>query len=60
MYVHMPHGNKLFHVKQYSNDVAKNICVIFYLCDKEYSIKNIFLGSLAHAHLFICSHSHSS
>jgi hypothetical protein len=32
-------GRRFFHVKVYSNDVVRNICVIVYLCGKEYSIK---------------------
>ncbi len=40
MYVHMPRGKKLFHARKYFNDVARNICVVFYLRNMEYSIKD--------------------
>jgi hypothetical protein len=56
MYVHMPHGNKFFHVRQYFNDVAKNIHIIFYLCDKEYSINFIFFK--VHLFMLTCSFVH--
>ncbi len=42
MYVHMPQGKKLFHAREYFNDVAGNICVVFYLHDMEYFIKDFF------------------
>jgi hypothetical protein len=40
MYAHMPRGKKLFHSREYFNDVARNICVVIYLHDMEYSIKD--------------------
>jgi hypothetical protein len=38
----MPQGKKLFHAREYFNDVAGNICVVFYLHDMEYFIKDFF------------------
>jgi hypothetical protein len=41
----MPQGKKLFHAREYFNDVARNICVVFYLHNMEYSIKEILTHS---------------
>ncbi len=50
MYVHMPRGKKLFHVREYFNDVARNICGVFYLHDMEYSIKDFSKLIQTHVH----------
>jgi hypothetical protein len=43
-------GKSLSHVKEYFNDVARNICVVFYLHDMEYSIKYFLKLIHTHAH----------
>jgi hypothetical protein len=53
MYVHMPRGKRLFHAKEHFNDVARNICVVFYLHDMEYSIKYSFKLIQTHAHMLM-------
>jgi hypothetical protein len=50
MYVHMPWRKRLFHAKEYFNNVARNICVVFYLHDMDYSIKNLTKLIETHVH----------
>jgi hypothetical protein len=46
----MPRGKKLFHAREYFNDVARNICGVFYLHDMEYSIKDFLKLIQTHVH----------
>ncbi len=53
MYVHMLRGKKLFHAREYFNDVARNICVVFYLHNMEYSIKDFLKLIQTHVHMLM-------
>jgi len=50
MHVHMPWGKKLFHAREYFNDVARYIYVVFYLHDMEYSINDFLKLIQTHVH----------